>query len=108
MSAQQVARTFVERITARRESLGISQSELASRMATRGFAFHQTTVKRIEAGEREVRFSEAIALADSLGANLADLVDLTSLEWDRAHVRIDRAAELLEAVAANLRNGGAA
>lgn len=44
----------------------MSQSELAKRMAARGFKFHQTTVARIEAGERAVRLGEAEALAKIL------------------------------------------
>ena len=50
-----------------REAAAISQEELAQRMADLGFGFSQATIWKIERGQRPVRASELIALADSLG-----------------------------------------
>jgi transcriptional regulator with XRE-family HTH domain len=50
-----------------REAGSISQDELAQRMADRGFGFSQATIWKIERGQRPVRVSELVALADSLG-----------------------------------------
>ncbi len=50
-----------------REAGNISQEELAQRMAARGFGFSQATIWKIESGQRPVRASELVALADSLG-----------------------------------------
>ena len=50
-----------------REAGNVSQEELAQRMADRGFGFSQATVWKIESGQRPVRASELVALADSLG-----------------------------------------
>jgi transcriptional regulator with XRE-family HTH domain len=50
-----------------REAGTISQEELAQRMTDRGFGFSQATIWKIESGQRPVRASELVALADSLG-----------------------------------------
>ncbi len=50
-----------------REAGSISQDELAQLMADRGFGFSQATISKIESGQRPVRASELVALADSLG-----------------------------------------
>jgi len=62
-------------LRAYREAGGVSQEELAQRMADRGFGCSQATVWKIESGQRPVRASELIALADSLGIHPA--ADLT-------------------------------
>lgn len=54
-----------------READGISQEELAQRMADLGFGFSQATIWKIESGQRPVRASELVALADSLGVMTA-------------------------------------
>ena len=41
-----------------------SQAWLARQMHERGFRWHQPTVHRVEAGEQEATFKEAVALAD--------------------------------------------
>ena len=54
-------------LRAYRETASISQEDLAQRMTDRGFGFSQATIWKIESGQRPVRASEMIALADSLG-----------------------------------------
>lgn len=64
---------FGENLRRLREEREISQSGLAREMAEKGFAFHQTTISRIEAGERPVRLAEAIALASIVGTDIGSL-----------------------------------
>ena len=59
-----------------REAGNISQEELAQRMADRGFGFSQATIWKIESGQRPVRVSELVALADSL--QVLSVMDLAS------------------------------
>lgn len=53
-----------------REHASVSQTELARRMAERGWPWHQATVYRVETGKQPVRFDEALDLADLLGVTL--------------------------------------
>jgi len=57
-----------------REAGHISQEELAQRMTDLGFGFSQATIWKIERGQRPVRASELVALADSLGARSPTLI----------------------------------
>ncbi|GAA1082999.1 hypothetical protein GCM10009648_21710 [Tsukamurella spumae] len=52
-----------------RRGRGWSQDELASRMTELGFDMHQTTVAKIESGNRPLRVAEAAALAHIFDAN---------------------------------------
>ncbi|WP_432457936.1 helix-turn-helix transcriptional regulator [Cellulomonas iranensis] len=59
---------FAMNLRALREALGINQSEFARRVTEAGLeGFHQTTVSRIEKGERPVRLGEAAIIAQVLG-----------------------------------------
>jgi transcriptional regulator with XRE-family HTH domain len=74
-----------------REAAAISQEELAQRMADLGFGFSQATIWKIERGQRPVKASELIALADSLG-----VMTVTSLtrqpDAARHQVQLDQAS----------------
>lgn len=62
---------FVENVQRLREAKGWSQGELARRMADEGWdGFHQTTISRIEKGQRPVRLAEARSLAVVLGSQV--------------------------------------
>lgn len=80
--------TFVANIRRARAALGVSQTELARRVTSRGVSgFHQQTVQRIESGTRPVRLNEAVVIADSLALNLYDtLGPSTTLEAARSLV----------------------
>lgn len=69
----QIARWFGENMKAERERSGESQTGLAKKMADLGFPFHQTTIRRIEAGQRPVQLAEALALSTILGQSLGRL-----------------------------------
>jgi transcriptional regulator with XRE-family HTH domain len=89
-----------------READNISQDELAQRMADRGFGFSQATIWKIESGQRPVRASELVALADSLGIMTATSLTRKpdavrhQVELDQANRRAhDAYAALKEAAA---------
>lgn len=69
----------------------MTQAQLAVQMSGGGFTMHQTTIAKIEAGERPVTVGEAVALALVLGVDLTDLVtergidELAQALADQAH-----------------------
>jgi transcriptional regulator with XRE-family HTH domain len=89
-----------------RETGNISQDELAQRMADRGFGFSQATIWKIESGQRPVRASELIALADSLGimspTSLTHKPDATryKVQLEQANRNAQHAYETLKEAAA--------
>lgn len=89
--------TFARRLRAERERLGISQAQLAGRIA----ALLQTNVDpsavtRIERQERAVRLDEAAAAAQALGLPLTALL-VDDLETRNRAMINDQLAELVEA-----------
>ena len=67
---------FAQRMQQIREGRGISQSALVDKLRDNGWSkVHQTTVSRIEKGERPVRLGEARAIAAALGVPLSRLVE---------------------------------
>ena len=73
-----------------REAGNVSQEELAQRMSDRGFGFTQATVWKVESGQRPVRASELVALADSL--QVISAMSLTSEPGAaRHHVQLQQA-----------------
>jgi transcriptional regulator with XRE-family HTH domain len=89
-----------------REAGNVSQDELAQRMADRGFGFSQATIWKIESGQRPVRASELVALADSLGimspTNLTYKPDAT-----RYKVQLEQANRNAQHAYATLREAAA-
>src|SRR5690348_5996419 len=89
-----------------REAGNISQDELAQRMADLGFGFSQATIWKIESGQRPVRASELVALADALEimliTRLTDKPDATrhQVQLDHANRKAHRAYETLKDAAA--------
>lgn len=72
---------FAANVKRLRESKGWSQGELARRMVAAGrTGFHQTTISRIEKGERPVRISEAIGLAEVFDTSVSNMVQPPA-EW---------------------------
>ena len=65
---------FARRLRAVRKQAGKTQKQLADLMADRGHKMRQSTVAKIESGERPVSIGEAVQLAEVLGASLMDLV----------------------------------
>lgn len=78
---------FAERMQQIRERLGISQSALVGRLRDNGWSkVHQTTLSRIEKGERPVRLGEARAIAAALGVPLSRLVEPDPASFVRAEL----------------------
>lgn len=72
-----------------RKAAGLSQAELAARLADRGLHFQQPTVLKVERGSRPLKFEEAFAAAQILGVRVADLFgseeDTRALEARRSY-----------------------
>lgn len=58
---------------------GLSQAELADRMADMGFSTIQTTIAKIEAGTRPLRLSEFMGVAAALGVTWHGLLATTGV-----------------------------
>ena len=87
-------RRFGERMRARREAMGLPQNVLAMRLhALHDIRWHQTTVGKVESGERPIRLQEAVAVALALGVPLAELT--TEGEHSRRTALRSRAASSL-------------
>lgn len=73
-----------ERVRAIREGQGIPQQHLAMTMTVlKGHRWHQTTVGKVESGERPIKLSEAVAVAEILGVPLVSLVGEVAPDADR-------------------------
>lgn len=66
---------FAEALREARIGARLSQDDVAEQMTERGYEFHQTTIGKIERGNRRVTVGEAVELADIVGFPLALLVE---------------------------------
>ena len=81
------------RVARLRNDMGWSQGALARSLAAAGFkGAHQTTVSRIEKGERAVTLHEAYIIAEVFGISLDDL------SGRKEGPRVDGAAGIREAI----------
>jgi transcriptional regulator with XRE-family HTH domain len=67
---------FGRRLRGLREEAGLTQRQLADLMRARGFKMHQTTVAKVEAGERAVSVGEAVQFAGALGIDLTQMINV--------------------------------
>lgn len=65
---------FARRLKEVRAIAGLTQQQLADRVAAAGRKMFRSQIGKIESGDRPVTIGEATALADALGVGLADLV----------------------------------
>ncbi len=66
---------FGKRVKAERDNRGWSQAEMAKMLSDKGIhPMHPTTVAKIEAGDRSVRITEAVGIADLLDVSLDTLL----------------------------------
>lgn len=72
-------------LRAARELADMSQTELARRMAAKGFNWSQMTVSRREENENTLRWHEGIALRDIIGYPLAPPLESDSRVSSDAH-----------------------
>jgi transcriptional regulator with XRE-family HTH domain len=75
---------FGERVRVLREALGRSQEAVASRMRELGHEWHQTTLSRVEKGQRGISLDESYCLAAVLGQHLRDFLEEAPGELQRA------------------------
>lgn len=83
-------RRVAENVRRLRKERGWTQSELGQRLGTFGFPMQQTTVTKLEAGERPIRLDEVLALARLFDVKVEDLYS------PPIHVREDVDVEGLE------------
>lgn len=92
---------FLQQMKQVRTSEGLTQAELAERLAPHlEHSIDASTVARIESGRRSVRLDEAVAIAKALGLRLDEMIpsgytleeEAARLEQDLAehHAEIDR------------------
>jgi transcriptional regulator with XRE-family HTH domain len=111
---------FARRLRQERERLGISQKELARRMAALlGTNVDSTAITRIEQQTRAVRLDEAVTAAEALGVPLITLVSdnyareneaeiqnqlaelaLAEQEWERLRQKIHRITQTIQHLSA--------
>lgn len=81
-----------------REEAGITQREVAAWMTAEGFPMVQSTITKIEKGQRPVSLNEAVALAGVLDVGLSWLLSAPELDEEgaavRAHLRRTRTRRL--------------
>ena len=68
-----MAAAFGRRMKAARADAGLTQAELQELLKERGAPLDTSAITRLEAGRREPRLSEALAIAATLGFGLTDL-----------------------------------
>ncbi|MFI5803001.1 helix-turn-helix domain-containing protein [Streptomyces sp. NPDC051561] len=95
-SAEQVVG---RRVKSLRVTRGWSQQELATRMATKGYQWRQTTVAKTEAADRPIRVNEVQGLASIFGVTVSDLmtVPIDDFEMATATIRLNELRGLLDA-----------
>lgn len=93
---------FIENMKTLRERKGWSQGELARRVSDLGWeGFHQTTISRVEKGERPVRLAEARGIAAALDATVAQMTSPPSGQAARIY-EMQRQAQAIASAAAEL------
>jgi transcriptional regulator with XRE-family HTH domain len=93
-----------QRVRERREQLRLSQAHIAMKMNLKGHQWHQTTVAKTETGERPLRLTEALALAEALFVQLSVFLGQAPIDPDRASAigELRRLVEHIEARVAEL------
>jgi transcriptional regulator with XRE-family HTH domain len=94
---------FARNMLARREERRISQADLVKMLRRIGWPkAHQTTISRIEQGERPVRLGEARLIAAALGVDLTHL--LLTPDDSKLAVELADARQYLESVRQAIKN----
>lgn len=73
--ADSISGRFARRMRAVRQHRNMTQGELAQAIGV-----HRATVPKLESGDRRITIAEAVAIAEALDVNLADLVTPAPLE----------------------------
>ena len=72
-AANAMAAAFGQRMKNARADAGLTQAELQQLLTERGVPLDTSAITRLEAGGREPRLNEALAIAGTLGFGLTDL-----------------------------------
>lgn len=100
---------FARRLRVTRESLGLSQADLADQITKAGVPMPQQTVARIEAGKRSIRLNEARLISQILKVSLQEMMSdpLVGMAPDEMSILVgDSVQELIsleEEIAENYR-----
>jgi transcriptional regulator with XRE-family HTH domain len=87
-AASGIDRNVATNVREYRDRCSLSQEDLAQQMSDRGFGFSQATIWKIESGQRPVKLSEAVALAEILQLrNCAFLTEEPEQSRHRAHLQ---------------------
>lgn len=73
-----------------RKFRGMSQSDLAFRLAEVGLPFQQPTVLKVEKGTRPLKLEEGIHVAEVLGVQVSDLYTRSQTESRLAELMLDQ------------------
>lgn len=99
-AAAHYERQFGRVIRQMREARGWSQAELAARLASIGFEYHQTTIGKLESGARALRIGELFAMSSVFEVQAADLLAAVIGQPDHIEGRVreieEHAARLRE------------
>lgn len=94
---------FIRRAKARRKEAGLSQVEVAARMQALGHtAWYQTTVAKIEAGNRQIFLDEAVDLAGVLAVPAPLVDEALAKDLADAHRQINELTAVIDAIRATL------
>lgn len=94
----EVSATFGERAKEARLAAGLTQQQLADRLSEAGVSLDTSAITRIEAGQREPRLSEAVAIAQVLGFDLIPRADLQYYMDDVVRLMDESRAALVKMV----------
>ncbi len=64
---------FAANLRSARAARGLTQAQVAEGMARAGFKWHPPTVYKVENGERQIQFGEALELARILGLSIDEM-----------------------------------
>jgi transcriptional regulator with XRE-family HTH domain len=90
--AKRPSEIFAEQIRLQRARKGWTQKQLAARLGTLGFAVHQSTVGKWEAGERRIALDEALAISIALDVALSHMIagSYSELAYRRPAIALSR------------------
>lgn len=91
---------FARRLRVTRESLGLSQTDVADLITKAGVPMPQQTVARIEAGKRSIRLNEARIISEILKVELQEMISdpLEGLAPDEISIAVGDSVEQLIAL----------
>lgn len=98
----QPSEVFLEQMRLIRTSEGLSQAELAERIAPHlGHSLDASTIARVESARRSVRLDEAVAIAKALGVRLDEMIP-SEYTLEEEAVRIEQSLAEIHAEVARL------